>query len=276
MKDKENEVKCFIVMPISTADPSLYGNDQDHFRHVLEFLFMPALKKAGITAISPLAEGSDLIHAEIIHNIEHADLVLCDMSSLNPNVFFELGIRTATNKPVCIVKDEITPRVPFDTTIVNYHTYLSTLSPWILERQIDDLCSHIQKSVERSKGQNAMWQYFGLSTKAILPADKSDVEQRLDILALQLDGLVQRIDDQREPHRARQIKQNPGDLLFDKVARIAAAQGVTINAGEWKGNEMKVFLFGSLANVSPELLAQIHALANASNFQIEIRERNAS
>jgi len=45
-----------------------------------------------------------LIHAEIIRNIENADLVLCDMSCLNPNVFFEFGIRTSLNKPVSVVK----------------------------------------------------------------------------------------------------------------------------------------------------------------------------
>ena len=47
----------------------------------------------------PTASGSDLIHAKIIKNLETADLVLCDMSALNPNVFFEFGMRTALNKP---------------------------------------------------------------------------------------------------------------------------------------------------------------------------------
>ena len=105
----------------------LYSNDADHFRHVLDHLFIPALEKIKMNPIRPIAEGSDLIHAEIIKNLEKADLVLCDASCLNPNVFYELGIRTALDKPVAIVRDDMTPKIPFDTTIINHHTYESAL-----------------------------------------------------------------------------------------------------------------------------------------------------
>src|SRR4051794_12711363 len=112
---------CFVIMPISTPEPALYGGDADHFGHVFDHLFKPAIEKAGFTAIPLSAKGADLIQAEIIKKIEKSDLVLCDMSSLNANVFFEFGIRTAIDKPVCIVKDDKTPKVPFDTSILNYH-----------------------------------------------------------------------------------------------------------------------------------------------------------
>jgi hypothetical protein len=106
---------CFIIMPISTPAHMIdkYGGDNDHFSHVLSCLFLPAIRRAGFEPIPPLVERSRLIHAEIISNIENTDLLLCDMSTLNANVFFELGIRTALNKPVCIVKDEFTDPVPY-------------------------------------------------------------------------------------------------------------------------------------------------------------------
>src|SRR5262245_43856575 len=150
---------CFIIMPISTPDSFLasYLNDKDHFLHVLDHLFLPALKKIGLNPIPPVAKGSEVIQAEIIKNIEEADLVLCDMSTLNANVFFELGIRTAINKPVCMVKDDVTQKVPFDTLIVNYHTYISSLHAWTLERQIAEIAEHIQQSMKRSEGRNTLW-----------------------------------------------------------------------------------------------------------------------
>jgi hypothetical protein len=115
--------ECFVIMPITTPDSlvSSYSGGKDHFRHVFEHLFKPAVEAAGFEPITPVAKGSDLIHAEIIRKIELADLVLCDMFALNPNVFFELGIRTAVDKPVCITKDEQTVKVPFDTGIINFH-----------------------------------------------------------------------------------------------------------------------------------------------------------
>src|SRR5947207_1642478 len=115
---------CFIIMPISTPEPfvNLYGGDTTHFQHVLDYLFKPAINKVGLTPVPPIMEGSDIIHAEIIKKIEEAELVLCDISTLNANVFFELGIRTALDKPICIVKDNLTIVTPFDTSIINHHS----------------------------------------------------------------------------------------------------------------------------------------------------------
>ena len=128
----ETKKTCFIIMPITTPDSfvEIYRDGKDHFKHVLECLFIPAVEKAGFEAIPPIAKGSDLIHAEIIKNLETADLVLCDMSCLNPNVFFEFGIRTSLNKPVSVVKDELTVNVPFDTGILNNKEYDSKLDTW--------------------------------------------------------------------------------------------------------------------------------------------------
>ena len=112
---------CFVIMPISTPSNLLtsYGGDNKHFTHVLDHLFIPSINLAELKPIKPIAKGSEVIHGEIVKNIETADLVLCDMSALNANVFFELGIRTALNKSVCLVRDDVTSDVPFDTTIVN-------------------------------------------------------------------------------------------------------------------------------------------------------------
>jgi hypothetical protein len=57
--------KCFVVMPISMLD--IYAdryNDLEHFEHVLDYLFIPALEAAGYEAVSPAITGSDLIQAE--------------------------------------------------------------------------------------------------------------------------------------------------------------------------------------------------------------------
>lgn len=110
--------ECFVIMPISTPGHLVetYG-DPDHFQDVYEYLFKPAIEQAEFTPVPAVAKGSVLIQGDIIERIEKVPLVLCDMSILNPNVFFELGIRTALNKPVCMVKENETPIVPFDNNI---------------------------------------------------------------------------------------------------------------------------------------------------------------
>ncbi|VAX40856.1 hypothetical protein MNBD_PLANCTO03-2440, partial [hydrothermal vent metagenome] len=178
--DAEEQKTCFIIMPITTQENyfDLYRDTEEHFRHVLDLLMMPAVEKAGYTPIRPSAQGADLIHAEIIQNLQSADLVLCDMSCVNPNVLFEFGIRTALNKPVCIVKDDKTPKVPFDTMVLNYHQYRSALDSWHLPEDIRLITSHIRDSAKRSKGDNALWRYFGLRTAAT-PFEGDDTSENM-------------------------------------------------------------------------------------------------
>ncbi|MGA2030527.1 MAG: hypothetical protein ABSG87_10705 [Verrucomicrobiota bacterium] len=215
---------CFIIMPITTPESlvPLYSGDKLHFHHVLEHLFIPALEKNKFNPIRPIAEGSDVIHAEIIKNLEKADLVLCDASCLNPNVFYELGIRTALDKPVCIVKDEVTQKIPFDTTIINHHTYESALQPWTLQKQIDDLATHIKKSVERSGGKNTLWKYFGLSTRAMLPQGSESKDDKLELLALQIEGLIRKMD---EGKTVSELFEFPRSIANSDLAKVIADQG---------------------------------------------------
>jgi hypothetical protein len=208
---------CFVIMPISTPEPLAYSGDKDHFKHVLDHLFKPAIEKAGFTPIPPSSKGSDLIHADIIRKIEKADMVLCDMSTLNANVFFELGIRTAVDKPVCIVKDDSTPKVPFDTTILNYHEYAGSLAPWILNQQIEDLSTHITDSATGNEGHNPLWKYFGLSTRATLSTGKPNENDKFELLRLQVEGLTRKLDEKAGPRASTGME---GSLIMNQAAAL--------------------------------------------------------
>jgi hypothetical protein len=175
---------CFVIMPISTPKDAMgdYGDDEAHFVHVLDHLFIPAIEKAGLEAVKPIMKGADLIHAEIIKQLEEADMVLCDMSRLNANVFFELGIRTALDRPAALVKDDKTIRVPFDTGVINHHTYDSSLSPWKLEEEVQALSEHLTETGRRAEDRNSLWRYFGL-TKRAEPAElKNPLEEKIDLV----------------------------------------------------------------------------------------------
>ena len=58
MKKEKESLKAFIIMPVSTPGESvsLYQNDSEHFNHVLEHIFVPALAKAGFSPIRPSAK----------------------------------------------------------------------------------------------------------------------------------------------------------------------------------------------------------------------------
>ena len=157
--------------------------------HVLHSLFVPALVKAGYEVVQPISSGSELIQAAIIKNLEECELVLCDISALNPNVFFELGIRTALNKPVVLVRDTLTPTIPFDTSSINAHTYDVGLRAWLIDTEIDKLVAHISTTDEKSGGQNPLWRFFGI-TQTAQPAVVDDpTAAKLDLLMAEVSEL---------------------------------------------------------------------------------------
>ena len=183
--------KCFIIMPISTPENHLenYGNDKEHFKHVYECLFSHTSQNAGFIQIPPESKGSEVIHAEIIKHLSTADLVLCDMSILNPNVFFEFGIRTALNKPVALVVDEKTEYIPFDTGIINYITYDSSLVDWLQKEQIEKLTNHIRESFVKSNQKNTLWKYFGIAQPGEFKSAQPSPEDKLDYIIEQIKNL---------------------------------------------------------------------------------------
>jgi len=200
-KKKNEKKKCFIIMPITTPKSliSEYSGDEDHFTYVLNEIFIPAIEKSNLDPIPPKVAGSGVIQADIIKNLETADLVLCDMSTLNPNVFFEFGIRTALNKPVSLVVDDKTLEIPFDPSIIHYHKYNSAMQSWTKEEDKNSLSDHINESIKQSKNENSLWKYFGLSSMARPLEEKEGIEGKIDYLTVIVESLKEKTEKRQKP-----------------------------------------------------------------------------
>ncbi len=263
--------KCFIIMPLTTPEIFLpkYSGDRDHFKHVIDHLIIPAIEQIGLEPIPPITKGSDVIHGEVIKHLETSDVVLCDMSCLNPNVFFELGIRTALNKALCLIKDDITVNVPFDTTIINYHTYLSALSPWTLKKDISDLSEHLKKSIENSKGTSSLWKYFSLSMRAEPMKERTGVEGKLELLTFQMDGMKKQLEklqigDSKEINTLTKVD------LSDQVRKLASLFGARFIRSEESTKYLKItFSKGTLSEEGHKIL---HEKAQRERFKLIINE----
>lgn len=230
-------------MPITTPGNliSKYRDDKDHFKHVLECLFIPAIEKCGMKPIPPVSSGDDLIQASIINNIESADLVLCDISSYNPNVFFELGCRTALNKPVCYVMDNKTDKIPFDTGIINHYEYDSGLAAWSLKNEIAKLEKHIKDIIKRTDGQNSLWKYFGLSSSAQSFTRNGSESDKLDLLIMEIESLKNRFTNLQPIHVSESRRSNNFSELLNKYAEEIKLIEETINDADKPMNVQRLF-----------------------------------
>ncbi len=114
-----NDKKCFVIMPFTDPD----GYENGHFDNVYQYLIKPACEDAGLEAVrEDDDERSKVIHHSMIKKIMDYPYAICDISSKNPNVLYELGVRHAIEKNVVIIKDNKTESI-FNINIQNIINY---------------------------------------------------------------------------------------------------------------------------------------------------------
>lgn len=115
---KEQELTCGIVMPIAAMGDYSANHWSDVYAIIKE-----AVGKTGYsTKLVSESDDSTVIPKSIVQNLYDDDIVVCDVSGKNPNVMFELGMRLAFNKPVVLIKDDVTG-YSFDTSTIEHLTY---------------------------------------------------------------------------------------------------------------------------------------------------------
>ena len=155
-------------MPISDCD----GYSKGHFQHVFEDIIAPACDQAGFKGFrADQVKQSNLIHLEILQSLLEAPMAVCDLSSRNPNVLFELALRQAFDKPVCLIQEVGTPPI-FDISPFRYIEYRrERIYHEVLEDQ-----GKISESIKATytehisgKGINSIIKLLALSKPAALP-----------------------------------------------------------------------------------------------------------
>lgn len=103
--------KCFIACPIGSED----SKERKNSDFLLKSIIKPVLESEFDIERSDLISSTNKITDEIIERLTNSELVIVDLSTHNPNVFYELGYRHALNRPTItmINKDD---HIPFDVS----------------------------------------------------------------------------------------------------------------------------------------------------------------
>lgn len=186
----ETKPKCFVIMPIS--DPE--GYEEGHFRHVYDDLFVPAIGDAGYKAVrADDFHASSMIHVNIVREIIDADIAICDLSSRNPNVLFELGIRQAFDLPVVLVQEKGTPRI-FDVGTFNTIDYRRGL---VYHEVIEDrleILKGIKATKEDTRGINSIIKLLELD-KASVDNDSMSTGNKDSLLLYSILNKLNQVED---------------------------------------------------------------------------------
>jgi hypothetical protein len=132
---------AFVLMPFCDPYNSYY-----------EAIFKPALEDSGyrVSRADDLFEARPII-LSIQTSILEADLLLCEMSGRNPNVFYELGLAHAIGRPAILVS-HIDDDIPFDLRHIRVITYNYSLAGWEAKLRED-----IRQAVRDTNNRETIW-----------------------------------------------------------------------------------------------------------------------
>lgn len=189
MGDKKNK-KCFIMMPISDAE----GYDKGHFTRVYEHLIKPAVMDAGFEPVrADDTSKANFIVVDILKQILDCDMAICDLSSRNPNVFYELGIRQSFNLKTVLIKDNKTV-MPFDIAGIRTLPYNESLRIDEVKKDIPNMAKCIKETSESDvKEVNSLLQLLSIEKPALLP-DKITLSQDSSVILGALNDISQRLE----------------------------------------------------------------------------------
>lgn len=195
--EKKNKAKfnddnaCFVIMPISDPD----GYDSGHFQHVYDNIIKPSVITSGfVPHRADEVQQTNFIHLDILKKLIEAPLAICDLSSRNPNVLFELGIRQAFDKPVVLIQEKGTPKI-FDISPFRIYDYSKEMKYHEVinsQQQLVEIIKSTIQSANESGNVNSIVRLMALSSPASIP--KLDGEGKetlvLDLIQSQLKDLT--------------------------------------------------------------------------------------
>jgi hypothetical protein len=104
----QSEKACLIIMPVIDCPPYEVG----HFKRVYDYIIKPACLKAGFAPIKieDIQRTNHIIISKLKQVIS-AEIAICDLSSKNSEVLYNLGIRQGFDLPTLIIKDILTHKI---------------------------------------------------------------------------------------------------------------------------------------------------------------------
>lgn len=101
---------CFIITPIGGDESTI----RRHADGVIDAVISPLLNDLNfeIVVAHKISKGGNITR-QVIENIIESDLVIANLTGLNPNVMYELAVRHAVRKPLVQICEKTTD-LPFD------------------------------------------------------------------------------------------------------------------------------------------------------------------
>jgi hypothetical protein len=273
---------CFLIAPI--GDPGTPTRMQSDM--ALDYIVRPALVELYVIKRADEDALPGQISPQVIRDIDEADLVVCDLTDLNPNVMYELSFAHTRGKRVIQIADAGT-KLPFD--LAQFRTiFFDWRDPKSHQRALAD----VQKAEEVLRDARRI---SNLITDSIDYLTPEDIRNGMGGYGRQFDKLKTRVDDlERERlrpraadvvgetiDRAEQVLRAQPDTRNAKGSRQAEAAGqvIALLAGREgfervavdRANERRVIIYGD-ASLD---ISDVAALIDGFDIDFRLQRRSA-
>lgn len=195
---------CFVVTPI--------GDDGSATRRAIDGLFdaviEPVLREKGYAVeVAHRMSKSGSITNQVIELLLSAELVVANLTDLNPNVMYELAVRHAARKPV-VTLAEVSTKLPFDVSDERTVFYTNDMAgvPELASR----LRAMVDAAVADEQPDNPVYRAATtLVMREVAPTDSDRfILERLDDLATRIAELSRAerpVEARSDPKRSRPL-----------------------------------------------------------------------
>ena len=262
---------CFVIMPFGSNDPEL----KKRFDGVYKGIITPAVIEAGYIPVREdfsAAPGS--ITKSIVTKLAESDMVIADLTNMNPNVFYELGIRHVFSKSGTVLIIQKKEKIPFNNAGLRVIEYTGELD------DLDDIHKQIIKAIQlresdASKSDNTVHDTFPRLPMR-LQVDASDsvndeLRKKISDLTRSNQALQQVVDDHGLSEASTKILQQKTVKERMRDARYAlgnSGKNVIVKLHEYAAKEGE----GAIDGFTECLEAALEAGYMTENDYINIKE----
>lgn len=196
----EEKKTCFIITPI--------GQDGSDIRieidSIIEEIVEEVLRECGYSyKVSHKIDSTGSINKEVINSIKDSDLAIANLTGLNPNVMYELGVRHTFGKETIIICNENTT-LPFDLKDERTIFYKDSI------RGGADLKNSLQRTMNNLNGdvQSTNPVYNAVQFKPISIDNVEDEKGMMKLILNEMNNVKRMLNNQRFNEKSNKNLQN--------------------------------------------------------------------
>lgn len=149
------------------------------FDRVYRMIIQPAAAASGLTCVRcDEIRGPGSVHEDMFRHIRAADVVVVDISTLNANVFYELGVRHALSRKVTVLIQRKGTIAPFNIQGYRIITYDET-APESIRATIEEISSFIRAGRAGDESDSPVYKHLPLLrvTMAAVPPEQRILQE---------------------------------------------------------------------------------------------------